>query len=296
MPNTAPWECGPLEDGVQVVTLGLWAHFADFVLTQMLDYRSYLWRGQASGEWPLKSTFDRLVEDVEKAKGRKIAYIRARQNHLKAFQLAARGRCRDGEPAPDDEYAWWALGQHHGLATPLLDWTESAFVALYFAFLEEDSIGSEFRGVYAFTEHAAFEAAEEIITSFTGAGKGGRPPCIEIYRPPAPTSGRLVNQRGLFLRMPDETDLESWVRKNFAGEKKKIVLFNIRIPDQDRKGCLRFLNRMNINHLSLFPDLDGAAQYCNADLAIEEYQQPAFSGLLPETMDELKKWPYLNEC
>jgi len=39
----------------------------------------------------------------------------------------------------------------------------------------------------------------------------------------------------------------------------------------DRNDFLRFLNRMNINYLSLFPDLDGAAKHCNMRLEIDNY-------------------------
>ena len=35
------------------------------------------------------------------------------------------------------------------------------------------------------------------------------------------------------------------------------------MPNKDRKECLKNLNKMNINSMSLFPDLDGASRYIN---------------------------------
>ena len=49
------------------------------------------------------------------------------------------------------------------------------------------------------------------------------------------------------------------------------ILIRITIPNKDRIDCLRSLNRMNINHLTLFPDLYGASRFCNHHAATKNY-------------------------
>ena len=46
------------------------------------------------------------------------------------------------------------------------------------------------------------------------------------------------------------------------------VLVRIEIQNGERLACLRALNRMNINHLSLFPDLSGASRSTNMRLEL----------------------------
>jgi hypothetical protein len=77
-----------------------------------------------------------------------------------------------------------------------------------------------------------------------------------------------VGQGGLFTRGPIGVPIEQWVANAFEGS-SSAVLLRIELPDSDRLLCLRTLNRMNINHLSLFPDLTGASRFANLTLELK---------------------------
>lgn len=67
-------------------------------------------------------------------------------------------------------------------------------------------------------------------------------------------------------------DIESWISKYSDHiPKDKIALIKVKIPNELRESMLIVLNRMNINHLTLFPDLEGASLYANMALKINKY-------------------------
>ncbi len=245
---------------MHTITLSSWRYFFDYVNQELLDYRGYIYRGQKNEDWALESSLDRLR--VSK---------RARQAHLENFMQASRGR-RGTNPAKlETDNDWWALGQHNGLATPLLDWTESPFIALYFAFEQEETEAADHRAVWAVAQSSLMRKSDELLTAFRNQGKKGRGPIVEIVKPLSDDNARLVNQRALFTRGPDGRAIDAWISRHFAGENAVWHLVKFRIPDKERTKCLRFLNRLNISHLSLFPDLYGASKCCNFDLQIRAY-------------------------
>ena len=81
---------------------------------------------------------------------------------------------------------------------------------------------------------------------------------------------RLIAQGGLFTQIPPGMNLEYWVKKHFK-DSPDYVLIKISIPSIDRHGLLKLLNRFNINHLSLYPDMIGASKYCNLSFEIDYY-------------------------
>lgn len=251
-----------VDKGVMDVNVTSWKHFHDYVIAEMLDYSHYIWRGQRDSEWGLETSLDRLLRSQEKKPTAAVL-----KRHLGKFKLASRGR-RGENPYRDlVENDWWALGQHNSLATPLLDWTHSPFVALYFAFEKQRPSSSGYRAVWALGQ----------VTTLLRAIEKEKPGAFEnsvltYIRPQQDENDRLVNQGGLFTRVPLGKTVRTWIEENHGkGETDVAHLMRIKIPEQGREDCLRTLNMMNINHATLFPDLYGASQHCNNSLSIRKY-------------------------
>lgn len=290
MSRTKRWTWTEVGVGFAEVRILSWKYFGDFIYQEMLNYDSYIWRGHRCDDWKLESTLDRLVRNAKVPSAREEKF---RASHLDQFKFAVRGRRGSNPPPVDDENGWWALGQHHGLATPLLDWSTSPFVAAFFAFIDTEEPQTRHRAIYALhrptVEARAKAKAREVnmrkrleLKTAQQEGKqlgmlkltyleAKEEPEISFIRPLSDENQRLVNQGGLFTRSPRSKSLEEWVQENHDVEYKGYTLIKILLPNKDRDSCLRNLNRMNINHLSLFPDLYGASKFCNLFSEIDRY-------------------------
>jgi hypothetical protein len=256
-----------VSNGIATYRLVSWTNYFDFLETEFFhesikSKHKYIWRGQRTS-WPLSSSLDRLFAKLNLSESANLEKLTAA--HLESFKFATRGR-RGLNPADLLENDWWALGQHFGLATPLLDWTYSPFAAAYFAFEEFTTEALECRIVYGLDQNAVKQRSDELDEN--KSYEHGRPPVLEFIDPMLDENPRLVSQGGIFTRTPPGMSLEQWVDGAFANS-SGAVLLKIEIPNSNRLACLRALNRMNINHLSLFPDLIGASRSTNLKLEID---------------------------
>jgi hypothetical protein len=121
------------------------------------------------------------------------------------------------------------------------------------------------RAIYGLDEGAVLSKASEVDNG--PSIEKGRLPIVEVIDPMSDENQRLVSQGGCFTRAPIGTPIEHWVSKAFEGA-RETALIRIELPNADRLNCLQALNRMNINHLSLFPDLSGASRSTNLRLEI----------------------------
>lgn len=255
------WKERKVDKGVYELNLASWKYFSDYINQEMLDYTVYIYRGHGDSTWILEPTLDRKIKSPTSPR---------REEHLNSFKYATRGR-RGSNPAPlHDDDDWWALGQHNGLLTPLLDWTMSPFVALYFAASSNYKENAKHYSVFALSQLTIKRNNDKITTDKKIELINNRKPTVKIVKPLTDENNRLVNQSGLFTRSPNNMDIESWVKK-FNQDSNEMELIKIIIPRSGIEDCLRYLNRMNINHLTLFPDLYGASEFCNKYLSLKNY-------------------------
>jgi len=113
----------------------------------------------------------------------------------------------------------------------------------------------------------------ESITKGQPSDSPARPDIIEFITPNTDENARLVSQGGLFTRGTTGVGIDNWVGAQFRGNNRDKALIKIIVPEDrgDRFEILTTLNRMNINHRSLFPDIEGSARFCNMRLSVPDY-------------------------
>lgn len=235
------------------VNIRSFEEFVRFVNTEIRKDGDFIYRGHLSSNWELMPSLFRDLQIDEDEKAQALL-----KEQLEQFKLAARGRCN--LDANEEEDLWWALGQHLGLRTPLLDWTRSPYIALFFAFADVDEYKdwTEDRVVIMLDKGAIEKRKQAGVWD-----SDDRQHVMCFFEPFSHENPRLVCQSGLFSVTPTLWSVELMAESEFEDEPDRRVLTRLFIPDKIRAEVLYGLDQMNINYLSLFPDLDGAAKHCN---------------------------------
>jgi FRG domain len=210
-------------------TLHTWKELAA-VIPRLAD-RKWLFRGESKQGRPL----------MPKA-GREGVHLKVEFNPIREL-AALRLFKRQARPylthQPQSDIEWLAIAQHHGMHTRLLDWTESLLVAAYFAV---DLAGTNGDPVIYGVSEIPQSTPDEESRPFEATR-------VSLYRPPH-ISVRIPAQQSVFTLHPNPTEifeppaLRSWT-----------------IPSQSCMAIKRALDACGINQSSLFPGLDGLANY-----------------------------------
>ena len=185
-------------------------------------------------------------------------------------------------PGPLDIASWYALMQHFGAPTPLLDWTESPYVAGYFAVEDKAS----FRRKRERDPHSAVWAVEaDLVRSREGerviqVRSSGFQRITRTQRTRRRenqsvnvSNPRLFAQQGVFLcKLFDEASFSQLLMTMMMHEEltTRPVIRRLEIGSSLRIKFLKNLRAMNIHRASLFPGLDGLAALLKLDLELKD--------------------------
>ncbi|MGB7591729.1 MAG: FRG domain-containing protein [Terriglobia bacterium] len=176
-------------------------------------------------------------------------------------------------PLPNEELKWVQLARHYGLPTRLLDWTESATIALYFASLNSSVDGIVFmlnpvdlnrmsypKNPYIFNA----QLDEKIIAKYLKLGVRSSvrgPGTIAIN--PVWNSDRLMLQKGVFTLHGSRFRLDG---------KQAPSLVGLPILKESKARMLVELIRAGVDEMSIFPELEHSCNFLieKANLILEK--------------------------
>lgn len=149
------------------------------------------------------------------------------------------------------------LAQHHGLPTPLLDWTESPYIAAFFAF--SDAIDNEKNRTDA-THVRIYGLARQFVnrTSPSLINLSTPGPYVASISIGSRHNPRLYAQQGKFL-VSNVFNLEEYIH-SIETTNQNTYLSSARISIRFAKEAIEDLKYMGLTAATLFPGLDGVCR------------------------------------
>ncbi len=220
-----------------------WDEFKDLESNQPAKRQGRIFRGQGNAHWRLRTSFHRHGRyDIERYAAECVPWLAARPELAGKFDLKN----------PREFGALLNFAQHHGLPTPLLDWSKSPFVAAYFAFTAPPPEATEGM-VRVFELDASVWGrntyqAQLISDPFPSLS-------VKTFDPVA--NPRCAPQESVHL-FCNVDDVEALITRETPRIKKSLgttvpLLSTYDLPLSERKKALRDLAGMGITADKLFP-------------------------------------------
>ena len=239
----------------------------------------FIYRGHANASWSLESSLERIV-------GEKWSSEEARKfEEYSISQFQSKFHLYDKENLqPESKLAWLSIMQHYGVPTRLLDFTESPYVALYFALeFYNPSMKDDF-SIFAIDYG---EIMDKSISSIGSRDSGFKESQDSIYEKrdvvfddvvdrfsydiawiaePRRLNVRLDRQAGSFLLSGNRAmKIEDVLNSDLYGNAQ---MYKYVIKGGLYQNAYALLRKMNITSKSLYGDLDGLARHIKMQMQV----------------------------
>ncbi len=240
-------------DGITRICCKTWTEFLDNVRHQPRFGIERWFRGQRLMEWNLSaSLFRQEKEDADSC-----------LDLINDFSKSVLAVPEYRHLATLDPLEWWALAQHHGMPTPLLDWTINPYVAAFFAFA--DALQTSMPGFGKVSPgKVAFPEAPIAIWEFSWNGElETKEPDLQLVHKGMLTNARQRAQGGRFTQIVGTSaqDLIQFLRDRKATAALRVF----EIDGAVMQDAMSDFALMNLSYATLYPDLDGIARNCILD-------------------------------
>lgn len=222
-----------------------WNDFKAWVSNNDKDGQIY--RGQSDSLKPLATSFHRTHRyDLVRYESKEVREL----NHYLTGILNQPFNRVDGSV---DYGMLLNLAQHHGFPTPLLDWTESPYIAAYFAFSELDKRKTNGNVRIFVFDRLAWEQNDLTETEWLSAA-----PFFSVSQIVPLMNARALPQQSIFT-ITNISNIEDWVR-SLESTCQTSYLIKIDLPASERNIAMRDLRSMGITAVNLFPGVEGACR------------------------------------
>lgn len=239
----------------------------------------YIFRGHSDSKWKLESTLERVL-------GEKWSSTNARKFEEYSYNTfrSKYHIYNTTEHAPDSKLSWLSVMQHYGVPTRLLDFSESPYIALYFALETYNPLLKNHFSIYAIDYTAVMNNSVEFIkmkdTKFLESRDSIQSHKDRIFdevvdrfsydilwvTEPIELNARMDRQSGTFLIAGNrEKTIESII---LSGLYDKCSLYKFIVHYELYENVYALLRKMSINSKSIYGDLAGLAKAIKMEMQV----------------------------
>lgn len=217
--------------------------------------KSPVYRGQAQ-DYPLVPSLFRMSQpnqpDFNQAFHERYSWFELEEVLLDTFKKRALPLVRQ---EPRSDFEWLILGQHYGLPTRCLDWTDNPLAALFFAV--EDAENEKDGVVWSLIPFGSKITYGKSYTLDEGWRRNSRN-SIVLYYPPH-FSPRMTAQQACITvhSLPEDREEFNPLEKSLGLDTE---LWKYIIPAESKESLKNELESIGMTYYTLYPDLEGISK------------------------------------